>query len=89
MSPPASAAGRAPGRSRARCRNVLISGAGQAGLILAYWLSRHGFSPTVVERAPAVRDGARRSTFAARRSTSPGERRSWARCSRRGRALAG
>jgi 2-polyprenyl-6-methoxyphenol hydroxylase-like FAD-dependent oxidoreductase len=38
-------------------RNVLISGAGPAGLTLAYWLSRHGFTPTVVERAPAVRDG--------------------------------
>ena len=57
MSPPASAAGRAPGRSRAQRGNVLISGAGPAGLTLAYWLSRHGFSPTVVERAPAPRDG--------------------------------
>lgn len=74
MSPPASALG----RSRARRRNVLISGAGLAGLTLAYWLSRHGFSPTVVERAPALRDGARRSTFAARRSTSPDDRGSWA-----------
>ena len=57
MSPPASAAGRAPGLSRAQRRNVLISGAGPAGLTLAYWLSRHGFCPTVVERAPAPRDG--------------------------------
>jgi 2-polyprenyl-6-methoxyphenol hydroxylase-like FAD-dependent oxidoreductase len=38
-------------------RNVLISGAGPAGLTLAYWLSRYGFTPTVAERAPAVRDG--------------------------------
>ena len=52
MSPPASALG----RSRARCKNVLISGAGLAAPTLAYWLSRHGFSPTVVERAPALRD---------------------------------
>ena len=57
MSPPASAADRAPGRSRAQRRNVLVSGAGPAGLTLAYWLSRHGFSPTLVERAPAPRDG--------------------------------
>ena len=55
MSPPASAP--ASGRSRAQRRNVLISGAGPAGLTLAYWLSRHGFCPTVVERAPAPRDG--------------------------------
>ncbi|MEV0730926.1 FAD-dependent monooxygenase [Polymorphospora sp. NPDC050346] len=34
---------------------VLISGAGIAGPVLAYWLSRHGFTPTVVERAPGVR----------------------------------
>ena len=74
MSPPASALG----RSRARCKNVLISGAGLAGLTLAYWLSRHGFSPTVVERAPALRDEARRSTFAARRSGSRADRGSWA-----------
>ncbi|QKG22649.1 FAD-dependent monooxygenase [Actinomadura verrucosospora] len=36
---------------------VLISGAGIAGLTLAYWLRRHGFAPTVVERAPAIRAG--------------------------------
>ena len=38
-------------------RDVLISGAGVAGPALAYWLSRSGFSPTVVERAPAPRGG--------------------------------
>ena len=38
-------------------RDVLISGAGVAGQALAYWLSRSGFSPTVVERAPAPRGG--------------------------------
>jgi 2-polyprenyl-6-methoxyphenol hydroxylase-like FAD-dependent oxidoreductase len=36
---------------------VLISGAGPAGQALAYWLARHGFTPTVIERAPALRDG--------------------------------
>lgn len=36
---------------------VLISGAGVAGTTLAYWLVRHGFRPTVVERAPAPRTG--------------------------------
>ncbi|MZD10448.1 FAD-dependent oxidoreductase [Streptomyces sp. SID5785] len=34
---------------------VLVSGAGVAGPVLAYWLTRHGFAVTVVERAPAVR----------------------------------
>ncbi|KAK1180532.1 FAD-dependent monooxygenase [Streptomyces sp. NBS 14/10] len=38
-------------------RNVLISGASIAGPALAYWLHRHGFNPTIVERAPALRDG--------------------------------
>ncbi|GII28132.1 FAD-dependent monooxygenase [Planotetraspora mira] len=37
--------------------NILISGASIAGPALAYWLRRHGFTPTVVERAPALRDG--------------------------------
>ncbi|MFB4271515.1 FAD-dependent monooxygenase [Nonomuraea sp. GTA35] len=35
--------------------DVLISGAGVAGTALAYWLRHHGFTPTVVERAPRVR----------------------------------
>src|ERR1700685_2879434 len=38
-------------------REVLISGAGIAGPALAYWLSEHGFTTTVVERAPAPRTG--------------------------------
>jgi 2-polyprenyl-6-methoxyphenol hydroxylase-like FAD-dependent oxidoreductase len=38
-------------------RSVLISGAGIAGPTLAYWLHRHGFEPTIVERAPAPRTG--------------------------------
>ncbi|MFE2168352.1 FAD-dependent monooxygenase [Streptomyces sp. NPDC059447] len=37
--------------------NVLISGSSVAGPALAYWLHRHGFNPTIVERAPALRDG--------------------------------
>ncbi len=36
---------------------VLISGAGLAGPALAHQLHRYGFRPTVVERAPAPRDG--------------------------------
>jgi 2-polyprenyl-6-methoxyphenol hydroxylase-like FAD-dependent oxidoreductase len=36
---------------------ILISGAGIAGLSLAYWLLRHGFAPTLVERAAALRGG--------------------------------
>ncbi|GAA2214849.1 FAD-dependent monooxygenase [Nonomuraea monospora] len=34
---------------------ILVSGASVAGPVLAYWLVRHGFSVTVVERAPALR----------------------------------
>lgn len=37
--------------------NVLISGASVAGPALAYWLKRYGCTPTVVERAPAIRPG--------------------------------
>ncbi|WP_049558820.1 FAD-dependent monooxygenase [Nonomuraea sp. SBT364] len=36
---------------------VLISGAGIAGLTLAYWLRRRGIEPVVVERAPHGRLG--------------------------------
>ncbi|MFE1775408.1 FAD-dependent monooxygenase [Streptomyces sp. NPDC059008] len=38
-------------------RTVLISGGGIAGPVFAYWLRRHGFAPTVVERAPGQRPG--------------------------------
>ncbi|WP_018684863.1 FAD-dependent monooxygenase [Actinokineospora enzanensis] len=38
-------------------RSVLISGASVAGPTLAYWLARHGFAVTVVERAPGPRPG--------------------------------
>ncbi|MEW9552257.1 FAD-dependent monooxygenase [Nonomuraea sp. NPDC050783] len=37
--------------------DVLISGAGVAGPALAYWLRHHGFTPTVIERAPRARGG--------------------------------
>jgi 2-polyprenyl-6-methoxyphenol hydroxylase-like FAD-dependent oxidoreductase len=38
-----------------RPRTVLICGAGIAGPTLAYWLARHGFAPTVVERSRDMR----------------------------------
>ncbi|ANZ38036.1 hypothetical protein BBK82_20210 [Lentzea guizhouensis] len=43
--------------------DVLISGAGVAGPALALWLSRHGISATVVERAPALRTGGQAVDF--------------------------
>lgn len=36
---------------------VLVSGASVAGLTAAYWLQRHGFAVTVIERAPTLRPG--------------------------------
>src|SRR5215475_4278454 len=39
------------------CMNVLISGAGIAGLTVAYWLRRYGLTPTIVERAPSLLTG--------------------------------
>ncbi|WP_172384687.1 FAD-dependent monooxygenase [Streptomyces sp. MNP-20] len=44
-------------------RDVLISGASIAGPALAYWLGRHGFRPTVVEVAPALRQGGQAVDF--------------------------
>lgn len=38
-------------------RTVLISGASVAGPTLAFWLSRLGFTATVIEKAPSLRDG--------------------------------
>jgi 2-polyprenyl-6-methoxyphenol hydroxylase-like FAD-dependent oxidoreductase len=38
-------------------KRILISGASVAGPALAYWLRRHGFSPTVTELAPGLRGG--------------------------------
>jgi 2-polyprenyl-6-methoxyphenol hydroxylase-like FAD-dependent oxidoreductase len=36
---------------------VLISGAGIAGPMLAYWLAHYGFDPTIVEVSPELRTG--------------------------------
>ena len=36
---------------------ILVSGASIAGPTLAYWLKRSGFTPTVIERAPQLREG--------------------------------
>ncbi|HUC09310.1 MAG TPA: FAD-binding domain [Stellaceae bacterium] len=38
-------------------KTVLISGAGIAGPTLAYWLCQSGFTPSLIERAPALRTG--------------------------------
>jgi 2-polyprenyl-6-methoxyphenol hydroxylase-like FAD-dependent oxidoreductase len=38
-------------------KSVLISGGGIAGPALAFWLRRYGFTPTIVELAPAPRPG--------------------------------
>ncbi|MFI5342728.1 MAG: FAD-dependent monooxygenase [Chlamydiales bacterium] len=38
-------------------KKVLISGAGVAGLTLAYWLKRYGFIPTLIEKHPSLRTG--------------------------------
>jgi 2-polyprenyl-6-methoxyphenol hydroxylase-like FAD-dependent oxidoreductase len=37
--------------------DVLVCGASVAGPTVAYWLHRHGFNPTVVERTPQLRRG--------------------------------
>jgi 2-polyprenyl-6-methoxyphenol hydroxylase-like FAD-dependent oxidoreductase len=37
-------------------KNILISGAGIAGLTLAYWLQKRGFSPTIIEKRPDLND---------------------------------
>lgn len=38
-------------------KNILISGAGIAGTTLAFWLKKFGFEPTIIETAPALREG--------------------------------
>lgn len=38
-------------------KKILISGGGVAGLTLAFWLKRHGFIPTIVEKHPELRTG--------------------------------
>jgi 2-polyprenyl-6-methoxyphenol hydroxylase-like FAD-dependent oxidoreductase len=37
-------------------KKIVISGAGIAGLTLAYWLDQYGFSPTVIEKRPDLSD---------------------------------
>jgi 2-polyprenyl-6-methoxyphenol hydroxylase-like FAD-dependent oxidoreductase len=37
--------------------DILISGAGVAGLTTAYWLRRYGYTPTIIERAGALVTG--------------------------------
>ncbi|MER7667222.1 FAD-dependent monooxygenase [Kitasatospora sp. NPDC096128] len=46
--------------------SVLISGASIAGPALAHWLGRYGFDVTVVELAPALRDGGQNVDFRGR-----------------------
>src|SRR4051795_394454 len=46
-----------PREQTMKSTTVLISGAGVAGITLAYWLRRNGFTPTIVERARSARDG--------------------------------
>jgi 2-polyprenyl-6-methoxyphenol hydroxylase-like FAD-dependent oxidoreductase len=38
-------------------QKILICGAGIAGPTMAYWLQQFGFEPTLIERAPALREG--------------------------------
>ncbi|MFJ9458150.1 FAD-dependent monooxygenase [Kitasatospora sp. NPDC101447] len=45
---------------------ILISGASIAGPALAHWLGRYGFEVTVVEPAPALRDGGQDVDFRGR-----------------------
>ncbi|GAA3038115.1 FAD-dependent monooxygenase [Kitasatospora albolonga] len=43
--------------------SVLVSGAGIAGTALAHWLGRYGYRVTVVENAPALREGGQAVDF--------------------------
>ncbi len=38
-------------------KNLLISGAGIAGVTLAFWLKKFGFNPTIIEISPTLREG--------------------------------
>jgi 2-polyprenyl-6-methoxyphenol hydroxylase-like FAD-dependent oxidoreductase len=38
-------------------KNILISGAGIAGVSLAFWLKKFGFHPTIIEISPQLRTG--------------------------------
>ncbi|RVQ42880.1 FAD-binding monooxygenase [Sinorhizobium medicae] len=40
-----------------RGKDILISGSGIAGLVLAWWLGRYGFRPTIVEKSTGLRRG--------------------------------
>ncbi|MFE9324339.1 FAD-dependent monooxygenase [Nocardia sp. NPDC052278] len=44
-------------RQQFTSKTVLISGASVAGPALAFWLARYGFTVTVVEQAPTLREG--------------------------------
>src|SRR5262245_33388665 len=44
-------------RGRSERMDILISGAGIAGLTTAHWLRHYGFSPTIVEGAPSLVTG--------------------------------
>lgn len=46
-----------------RNKTVLISGASIAGPATAFWLNRHGFTTTVVEQAPRLREGGQAVDF--------------------------
>lgn len=43
------------GASQIANKKILISGAGIAGLTLAYWLKQYGFMPTIIEKHPVLR----------------------------------
>ncbi|WP_203863666.1 FAD-dependent monooxygenase [Planobispora rosea] len=51
---------------RSRSLSSLISGGGVAGPALAHWLRRTGCRVTVVERAPALREGGQAVDFRGR-----------------------
>ncbi len=38
-------------------KNILISGAGIAGVTVAFWLKKFGFNPTIIEISPVLREG--------------------------------
>ncbi|WP_052372354.1 FAD-dependent monooxygenase [Amycolatopsis taiwanensis] len=46
-----------------RNKNILISGASIAGPATAFWLNHYGFSTTVVEQAPRLREGGQAVDF--------------------------
>jgi 2-polyprenyl-6-methoxyphenol hydroxylase-like FAD-dependent oxidoreductase len=67
----------------ANTKNILISGASVAGPAAAYWLRRLGYNPTVVERAPALRDSGNAVDF---RGPARG-RKAMSHCSGRRKAM--